>query len=463
VRTLTDRLADARHRLDELRAGDLDVRTSLLVSHRLLAAGSASERTAAAAFGLLGLPDAADLSLPYAERLLGVTEPESVLELLVDAQLLQTRTPGRYRLHDLVRLLARELAAATRSPDELAAALTRAMRWQVATAWQAFAVLRPADQRLAAAGGWAVGGTPFGSTRAALTWVETERANLLAGADQAAGTEGVPDDIPGQLARSLFAFFHIRGHRADWIRLNRTALEVARRTGDAYAEAFAHRDLGAAYELQGDYGQALAHLRSALTLYGEAGDDSGRAACLNGLGTVYDSLGRYGSAAACIEQALSVARRLGDRHGEGVYLNNLGPVYGRLGRYADALRCLSGSGGIFAELGNRRGRAAALTNLGEVHEAAGSLTEALAAHTAGLTAFRELTDEAGQAHCLTHLGLVHRGLGQRDHALESLRAALAICERTLDRRGSAECLRLLSETLEQVAPRGNGQRRRANE
>jgi hypothetical protein len=42
-------------------------------------------------------------------------------------------------------------------------------------------------------------------------------------------------------------------------------------------------------------------------------------------------------------------------------------------------------------------------------------------------------------------------------------AALAICERTLDRRGSADCLRLLSETLEEVAPRGNGQRRSANE
>ena len=463
VRTLTGRLADTHRRLDELHAGDLDVRASLLVGHRLLAAGSEAERTAAASFGLLGLPDAADLSPAFAERLLGVSDPMPVLELLVDAQLLESRAPGRYRLHDLLRLLAQELAAASWSPDVLGTALTRAMRWQVATAWQACAVLRPGDPRLDTAGDWAEGGTPLGSVRTALDWLESERANLLASAEQAAATDGVPDEIPGQLARALFAFFHIRGHRADWIRLNRTALAVARRTRDTYAEAFAHRDLGAAYELQGEYGQAMIQLRAGLTLFSEAGDDIGRASCLNGLGTVYDSISRYDAAAACLSQALSIARRFGDPHSQGVYLNNLGPVYGRLGRYDDALRCLAESGGILGELGNRRGQAAALTNLGEVHEAAGSLTEAEAAHTAGLAVFRELADEAGQAHCLTHLGHVHRRLGQRGQALESLRAALAICERTDDRRGTAECLRLLNETLQRVGPPGNGQRRSANE
>jgi DNA-binding SARP family transcriptional activator len=459
VRTLTGRLADTRRRLDELRAGDLDVRASLLVGHRLLAAGSEAERTAAAAFGLLGLPATTDLSTPFAERLLGATDPVPVLEMLVDAQLLESRSPDRYRLHDLLRLLARELAAESWSPGDLAAALTRAMRWQVATAWSAYATLRPGDPRIDTAGDWARGGTPLTSIRTALDWLETERANLLASAEQAAATDGLPDEIPGHLARALFAFFHIRGHRTDWIRLNRTALAVALRTGDRYAEAFAHRDLGAAYELRGDWSKATTHLRAGLELFTDAGDDVGRASCLNGLGTVYDSLGGYDRAADCLLQALSIARRLGNPHSVGVYLNNLGPVYGRLGRYDDALNCLAESGRIWRDLGNRRGEAAAVTNLGEVHEAAGSLTEALARYTDGLAVFRELADEAGQAHCLTHLGLVHRGLGRPDQALQCLRAALASCERTDDRRGTAQCLRLLGEILQET---GNGQRR-ANE
>ncbi|MEV0291496.1 MULTISPECIES: BTAD domain-containing putative transcriptional regulator [unclassified Kribbella] len=453
VRTLTDRLADTRSRLDELLAGDLDVRASLQLSHRLLAAGSAAEREAAAAFGLLGLPDAADLSPPFAERLLGSADPTPVLELLVDAQLLESPAPGRYRLHELLRLLAREVAAG----QDLGAVLTKAMRWQVATVWNGYAMLRPGDPRLRTAGEWAAGATAFSDVRAALDWFETERANLLATVEQAAATDGVPDDIPLQLARGLFAFFHIRGHRADWIRLNQTALAVARRTRDSYAEGLAHRDLGAAYELQGEYDQAVDHLRAALRLFTEAVD---RASCLNGLGTVYDSLGRYDQAATCLTEALSLA---GDPHSRGIYLNNLGPVLGRLGRYDEALRCLAESSTIWAELGNRRGRAAAWTNVGEVYEAAGSPSEALAGFTRGLAMFRELADEAGQAHCLTHLGMTHRDLGHVDRALECLRSALAICERTDDRRGAAQCLRLLSEALQQPGPHGNGQRLSANE
>ncbi|MFI6826879.1 BTAD domain-containing putative transcriptional regulator [Kribbella sp. NPDC050241] len=462
VRTLTDRLANARSRLDELRADDLDVRASLQVGHRLLEAGSVAERAAASAFGLLGLPDAADLSPPFAERLLGAVDATPVLELLVDAQLLESPAPGRYRLHELLRLLAREVGA-ERSVDERTAALTRAMRWQVATAWSGYAMLRPGDPRLDTAGAWAAGGTTFTGVRAALEWFETERANLLASAEQAAATDGVPDEIPGQLARALFAFFHIRGHRGDWIRLNQTALAVARRMKDAYAEGFAHRDLGAAYELQGDFDQAAGHLRAGLRLFTEAGDDTRQASCLNGLGTVYDSLQRYDQAADCLSQALSIARRLGDPHGQGVYLNNLGPVLGQLGRYDEALRHLAESGAIFAELGNRRGQAAAVTNLGEVHEAAGAPGEALPRFTAGLAIFRELADEAGQAHCLTHLGLAHRDLGRVDQALECLRSALAICERTDDQRGAARCLRLIRETLRQARPHGKGQRLSANE
>jgi hypothetical protein len=80
------------------------------------------------------------------------------------------------------------------------------MRWQVATAWHAYATLRPGDPRLGAAGDWAEGGTLLGSVQAALEWLESGRANLLASAEQAAATGGGPDQISGQLARALFAF-----------------------------------------------------------------------------------------------------------------------------------------------------------------------------------------------------------------------------------------------------------------
>ena len=447
VRALADRLGDARRRLDELQVDDLGARASLRVSHDALARGDVADRAAADAFGLLGVPDGEDLSLPVAARLLGEAEDaaERIMERLVDAALVESEAPGRYRLHDLLRLVARELAderAAGGPSGSPAAALTRALRWQVATAWQAFGVLRPGDRRLDAAGEWGTG------VDAALEWLEAERANLVAAVAQAAATSGVPAEVPGQLARALFGFFHIRGHWADWVRVNQTALEAARRTGDRVTEGFAHRDLGAVHEINGRFGPALTHLQAALEIFVELGDRSGEANCLNGLGTVYDSLGRLEEAAGCVERGLVIARELGDPHNQGIYLNNLGFVYGRLGRAGAATRCLDNARAIFVELGNQRSLAVCQTHLGEVHESQGRLTEALACHEEGLAIFTELADDVGRAHALTCLGRTQHRLGRHAEALDRLRESLAISERAGDRRATAESLRRLAETLE---------------
>jgi hypothetical protein len=87
----------------------------------------------------------------------------------VDAQLLETPAPGRYRLHDLLRLYARELAHQDHAEPARAAALTRAIGFYVASAWQTLAVLRPGDYRLARTDTrWRKGGLDFADDRAAL-------------------------------------------------------------------------------------------------------------------------------------------------------------------------------------------------------------------------------------------------------------------------------------------------------
>ena len=111
VRALAERLADEQRRLDELDLPDVGVRASFAVSHHeLVASTDPLDRAAAGAFGLLGVLDGADVGVPVVARLLDqpADESERVLERLVDAQLLETPSPGRYRLHDLLRLYARE-------------------------------------------------------------------------------------------------------------------------------------------------------------------------------------------------------------------------------------------------------------------------------------------------------------------------------------------------------------------
>jgi tetratricopeptide (TPR) repeat protein len=440
MQTLASRLADARRRLDELYLAELDIRSSIEVSHAQLA-GSADpdDRAAARGLALLGQPDGEELGLPAAAALLDldVVDADRVLERLVDGQLLESPAPGRYRLHDLVRLYARSL------PSTVEDAVPRLLRWYTATCWQAFRLLRPSDGRVATAGSWASGGAAFDDVTLALDWLETERPNLVAAVHQVAATPQLPDAAATQLARALFAFFHVRGYLNDWIDVNRASRAVASRAGDRTAQAHACRDLGAAYELRGEYQQALDCLHDGLDGYATAGDLAGQAACLNSIGLVHDSLGQLDEAASCLERSLAISRELADRHSQGISLNNLGEVYCRLGAYRRALGCLDEALAIFRSTGNRASQAAAQANLGDVYEHQGGYDEALVHYGQSLAAFRDLGAPVGQATVLTALGRVHRHEGRYPEALECLREGLAIAERVDERRSTAICLREL--------------------
>jgi hypothetical protein len=239
VSALAERLADQQRRLDELVLADMGVRASFEVScQELGASADPLDRAAAGAFSLLGVLDGPDVSLPVAAHLLDQPRQaaERVLERLVDAHLVQTPSPGRYRLHDLLRLYARELARKLHPESERAAALHRAFGLYVATAWRTLSLLRPSDYRLARADTrWSKGGLEFTDETAALDWLEAERANLLAAVQQAAATPGVPAAITMQLSQALFGFFLVHSYWQDWVRVNQTALGIARRVGDRAA------------------------------------------------------------------------------------------------------------------------------------------------------------------------------------------------------------------------------------
>ncbi|HEU5109960.1 MAG TPA: tetratricopeptide repeat protein, partial [Micromonosporaceae bacterium] len=394
---------------------------------------------AARALAVLGLPDGAEVDLAAAAALLDLApvDADRIVERLVDSQLLETPAPGRYRLHDLVRLFARSL------PHDDRDALPRLLRWYVATCWQAFRVLRPADARVTTAGAWAEGGLAFADVAPALDWLETERPNLLAAAHQVAASPDLPAAAATQLARALFAFFHVRGYLNDWVDVNQVARAVARRVGDRVAQAHACRDLGAAHELRGEYAPALESLRDGLAGYETAGDLAGQAACLNSIGLVHDSLGQLADAASCLERSLAISRDLADRHSQAISLNNLGEVYGRLGAHERALDSLAEALGIFAGNGNRPSGAAVQANLGEVHEQRGAYSDARACYEDSLATYRELDAPVGQATVLTALGRVLRRQDRRPEALACLREALAIAERVNEPRSAAICLREL--------------------
>jgi len=123
---LTAVLDDDRRLLDELRAGDLNVRASIAVSYRLLGTDA---RTA---FRRIGLLDTPDFGVWAAAALVeaGVERAEHLYERLVEAHLLDVAGEdaaghARYRMPDLVRAFARERLLREESPDSRAEVLRR--------------------------------------------------------------------------------------------------------------------------------------------------------------------------------------------------------------------------------------------------------------------------------------------------------------------------------------------------
>ncbi|TWG25054.1 putative ATPase [Actinoplanes teichomyceticus] len=120
VRHLADRLADERRRLDQLTAGDLRLAAAFNLSYDQL---SPSARCLFRRLSLLPWPEF-DARLAAVFGPAGPDDTEDALEELVELSLLQAETNGRYRLHNLIRLFARQRLA----EEEPAAAHDTAQR-----------------------------------------------------------------------------------------------------------------------------------------------------------------------------------------------------------------------------------------------------------------------------------------------------------------------------------------------
>ncbi len=234
VAHLAHRLDDERRRLDET-----GVRTSFA-----LAVGALDD-TSARAYPLLSLLDVPELSVPVASRLLDAPEreTEALLERLTDEHLLTTPAPGWYRLHDLLRLYAREHAA--RLPTgERAAAITRVVELCAAMAWQSMALVSAASHRHDWADGrWTAAGPA--SAEEVFAWLDRHQEHLVTVVRQAAATPGVPPEAIAAVGLGLYEYHRARARWRDAIQVDEVALQLVDGV-DPVAAATLRNDLGVA-------------------------------------------------------------------------------------------------------------------------------------------------------------------------------------------------------------------------
>ncbi|MFJ8082043.1 BTAD domain-containing putative transcriptional regulator [Streptomyces sp. NPDC096205] len=340
---LAGQLAATEGRLHHLEYDDLSVRRSLAVAHEALAASDReADRDAAAALGRIGALDLPAYGAPLLARLLGTDErrAEAALDRLVDVALLEETAYGRYAPHDLVRDFARELAHSGQAGDTAEIAL----RWYAAVAERILtAILEPGldlDDRCRPTAAQPAGHAAdvavvphFGSPEDAFAWADRELENLVALAEQYADEAEAAAGPESQLAhlstllRLLFPCVHRSGRVAEMEVLGRAALTVARRLGDAAAEAYALGDLAGLHFLTGRHNEALALNDRALEIWQGLGAVTRIRRCLNNRGLLLEGLGRHAESGEALRQSLEYSRQLNDPQGEAVTYSHLGNLY----------------------------------------------------------------------------------------------------------------------------------------
>ncbi|WP_405147331.1 NB-ARC domain-containing protein [Sphaerisporangium sp. NBC_01403] len=428
VARLISRLEAEHDRLDELTHGTLSVRAGLALGYSGLTDPGRS------LFRRLGLVETPDFAAWVAAALLGTGSraAEDVLESLVEAQLVEyAGTDGigepRYRIHDLVRLHARERAAADEAPDAGDAALARLAGAYLALAERAHRSQYGGDYTVLHGGGarWHLEEpTTVRLLADPAGWLRSERPGLVAAVEQAAGL-GL-SEICWDLAMSTVTLFESQGHFDDWSHTARTALATARRTGDLRGEAAMRYSLGTLEIFRQRYAAARPHFAAALPIFETVGDPHGQALALRNAalldrveGNAETALGQYG-------RALRMLRAVGDRHAEAHVLGSIAQIHIENDHGEAAAPLLEQALGVYLELGDGRGSAQILNRLGLLHLREGRASEAETAYRQVLDASRGAGDKIGETYGLLGMGEAGLLAGELDRAADYLDAALAL-------------------------------------
>ncbi|MEV5782572.1 NB-ARC domain-containing protein [Streptomyces sp. NPDC052287] len=431
-----DQLEDERQRLDALRLGDLAVRASFDASYEEL---PAVDRLV---FRRCGSHPGQIFGSAAAAALAG-REPPAVtaaLERLVDAQLVESPAPGRYRLHDLLRLFAVERTEAEDTPEVRVATLARLLdlltghaavgNWLADERENVVAALRQAVASGLYEPAWALA-----SAVGPLLSRAEDHVDRLPLWHAAAEAADALDDDPRRVRALLQMSYACRNSGDVTAALDSAtrALSVAERLGGRPALAEALLCHGEALRDLYRFDEAAEALTRAVVLYAELGDEEREIQAGTALGALYMAFWHADEAVEVLERAvallpaqdsvqhawtiggLSTAYRLSGRRGEAIALNER------------ALRIARAGGGDLFALGYQlAGRAWLAHEDGRTDDALTDMREML-------TVFERMRHSTGAGLALEGIAGIAMAAGRHDDAIEASEAAAVRFDRTGDR------------------------------
>jgi tetratricopeptide (TPR) repeat protein len=443
---LADSLAAESARLEQLAYNDgsgadapsVSVAAAFGLSYRKL------DHTTARMFRLLAVNPGPDISTAAVSVLadLPAGQARTVLGHLAQAHLAEPtpRTPGRWRMHDLVRLYAQQLADEHAEGDGREQARDRLLGYYLDTA-------DAADDHLHALPGTAVP-ERFTGREEALAWLDGERTSLVAASAMATATGR--DQAAVRLPLLLAEYLQWRRRFDDWLAVTAISLDAARRLGDRHYEAAALTILGHALNGLRRFQEAITAYLDSAALFRDTGNRQGEAAALNNLGNALQGVRRFQEAITAHQDAATIYRDTGDRHGEAGALSNLGNALNGVRRFQEAITAHQDAATIYRDTGDRHRQAVALNNLGVALRQVRRFQEAITAHHDAAAIFRDTGDRHGEGTALGNLGNALQGVRRFQEAITAHQDAATIYRDTGDRHRQAGALGNLGNALQEI-------------
>jgi tetratricopeptide (TPR) repeat protein len=398
---LADRLSDRGRRLDELELEGLAVRTCIRAGYEAVESSTGPlGQLAARAFRTIGLLNTPDVTPDVVAAMLTHEDNNLVkaaLDLLVNVELLEPIATGRYKLHDLVRLVAAELAADKDDPAERERALFGGIAYYAAGMKLAF--IRITGGRLMPDSredfSRALTGTSdrlvvpeFPKPADASRWADAEHRCVLAAVEQASTAGELLSRTIAWCAQALWYHYYLRH---DWV-ANDRLVDAVQRAGRADISAWAHLAVGRRAAELGRPEDAIGSFKIALAEYSAARNWEGVALAHNALGIATESLDTDLSLRHYTD-FLEVCRRQGLRGGEALALFNIGNISGITGRLDEALAVTKLALSRREELNDAQGVGLALSQLAMLHAVRREPDDAIACADEALSWARQVGDQ----------------------------------------------------------------------
>jgi DNA-binding SARP family transcriptional activator/tetratricopeptide (TPR) repeat protein/DNA-binding XRE family transcriptional regulator len=375
-------------------------------------------------FRLLGLAPGPDLTAEAAAALadIDVTDAARLVDQLASANLLDQPVPGRYGLHDLMRLYALERVTAEETEPARAEARARLFDLYLHRVHAAARRLYEGPLRLPLPSS-PRGPVDFRDDAAASAWLESERGNLLA-AIASANAAG-PTEFAWLLADGLRGYLSLRMYTVDWLAAGRVALEAAEAAGDLRGQAASLVSLGVLHARLSRLLDANVYLHRALELARRADWTQAVAVCLSNIGGVYVELGRLADAAEPLREAIETARAIGLTFTAAAALSNRAGVSLHLGRLDEAVAENTEALSILEAAGIRDGQGEIRGNMADPYRLLGRLDRAMEHATAALSVQQASGNRASEAMTLRTISMILRDAGRPGEALTFAERAAA--------------------------------------